>query len=86
MLLTVGIDVSDSYFTVSALRTPKEMLFYGLNFDNNEKGFSRCLTHLTQHGVFARNCRVVLEATGVYDEGLCHFFYRKGFLHVGTWI
>lgn len=78
-MLTVGIDVSDTYFTVSALRTPKEMMFYGIDFDNNAGGFSRCLNHLGQHGLHPTNCRVVMEATGVYSEGLCYFFHRHGF-------
>lgn len=79
MLSTVGIDVSDTYFTVSALRKPQDMIFYGKEWENNEAGFSRCLSFLETHGLTNRTSRVVMEATGVYDEGLCHFFYQKGF-------
>lgn len=79
MLLNVGIDVSDSYFTASAMRKPNDLFFFGRDFDNTDAGITTFLTLLTSHGLHRGNCRIVLEATGVYDERICYFFHDKGF-------
>lgn len=78
-MIYIGIDVSDTFVTVSALRKPQDLLFFGIDFDNNTAGFNTLLAHLDDHRIDRQRCKIVLEATGVYSEALCHYFHKKQF-------
>jgi transposase len=77
-MIYIGIDISDSFFTASALRKPSDTLFFGVEHPNDKEGFKAFHALLTREGI-GESSKVILEATGVYSEGICHYFHSKNF-------
>jgi transposase len=74
----IGIDVSAETFNAGVYTSPEESTI-GSKFDNGAKGFEEFEKWLKEHGVVPANALIVVEATGVYGEKLCHFLYPRGF-------
>lgn len=75
----VGIDVSNTYFTASAITKPKNVLFFGQDFENTRTGFDHFHRLLDSHGLTPDNTKILMEATGVYSEALSIYCWEQRF-------
>ena len=71
----LGIDIAQTSFAATLLTSLEQKAFLG-DFANTPDGFSLLLETLPSD---RSSCVVVMEATGVYAESLCHYFDDLGF-------
>lgn len=77
--MVIGIDVSDLTCTASCAIAPAAYLFEGQTFDQTDAGWTALLALITQHCPEIAQVAICLEATGVYSERICHYFFAQGF-------
>lgn len=75
----VGIDPALERLATSVYRGPNQGQPPTAAFDNNFEGFSDCMLWLNEHGAVAAQTIVCVEATGVYAETLCSYFFAQGY-------
>jgi len=75
----IGIDIASATFTASGLTLPGEIVMVRENLPNTPEGFARFVSELAGAQITAKNSVLVMEATGVYSEGLCYFLHAKGY-------
>lgn len=76
--VTLGIDVSKAKLD-AALWLGASRKWYATKADNDAAGAIKLLNWMcAKSGVAATDCRVVLEATGVYHETVAEVFYDHG--------
>lgn len=79
---SVGIDIAKDDFKVcyGCLNIKMEQRFVSeASFDNSPKGMGSLILWLSEVLVSPNDLQVIMEATGVYHESLCHFLYAQGF-------
>jgi transposase len=78
----VGIDISQKTLDVSLGRMDDQALtdiYAYKTFANSEKGFMVLIIWIKKHTELGIPLRFVMEATGVYHEGLAHYLTEKGY-------
>jgi transposase len=76
--MLLGIDVSKSTLA-AALWLPDKRRWYEREVDNDERGFARVLSWACERsGESASQCRVIMEATGVYHEAAALALHEAG--------
>ena len=75
----VGLDLGSEQFTAALATLPWQLCGAPHTFDNNPEGFMGLYTWLVQQQVVPAETVCVLEATGVYSEGVCHFLVAQQF-------
>ena len=73
----IGVDISSTYFTISILNDPDNILVQGIEFSNDLSGFHRMIDYLQDQSINETNSIICLECTGVYSEKFCYYFYKK---------
>jgi transposase len=73
MNYSVGIDISSETFAGAVYEASES------TFSNNTEGFPLFEKWLKANHVNKRNSIIVMEATGVYTEGLCLYLHERGF-------
>ncbi|MEM6642774.1 MAG: IS110 family transposase [Bacteroidota bacterium] len=79
---SVGIDVAKDDFKVCYGHLNAKMdqqIIVKATFENNSKGMESLALWFSEILVSLDNLYMVMEATGVYHEALCHFLYDQGF-------
>lgn len=78
---SVGVDISKDSFDVKFLRLPTDSDHYKVRgsrkFQNNHKGIVAFHSWLNNKRVAEVELIVVMEATGIYHEGLAYFLYDR---------
>jgi len=75
---SVGIDISCDFFTITILSFSLEMIAQA-EFFMTQEGFQQFELWLKKNKVTRKNCRLVMEATGVYPEQLCLYLHNAGY-------
>ena len=75
----IGIDISKADFAASIYKTPKEPIVTKEAIPNNPKGFEMLLLWLKDHLIDRKNCRICMEATGVYSQAISYYLLFQGF-------
>ena len=73
----VGIDVGSESMSVAVLHSLAQKEKQEQKFGNNSKGFEELHQWLRENKVRADQSVVVMEATGVYGEGLCYYLCSR---------
>lgn len=73
---SLGIDISCDFFTITILTLTLEMIAQA-EFLNNAEGYQQFELWLKKNKVTKKNCRLVMESTGVYTEQLCLYLYNN---------
>lgn len=79
----IGIDVSkDSLsFCIGTLNSDLEKTFIPVKeVSNDQQGFKQMVNFVTKSGCKDKLPFVVMEATGVYHEGIAHYLHGKGYI------
>lgn len=77
-MFAVGLDISADFFTASCVDQNFKTLF-NQNFHQNVSGWDTFLQYLAEQGIYAENCQICMESTGVYSEKISYFLYNQGF-------
>lgn len=79
---SVGIDVAKDDFKICYGHLDIKMdqrIIAEATFNNNSKGMESLVLWFSEVLISLDNLYVVMEATGVYHEALCHFLHDHGF-------
>ncbi|MFK7951794.1 MAG: transposase, partial [Ekhidna sp.] len=79
---SVGIDIAKDDFKVCYGCVNDKMeqrIISEASFDNSPEGMDSLVLWLSEVLVSPNDLQVIMEATGVYHEALCHFLYDQGF-------
>lgn len=81
-MYAIGIDIADKTFTASCVAPPPtfDRLFFGQTLEQNDAGYQGLLNLLSFQQILIDQASIIMEATGVYSERLCHFLHAHGFL------
>jgi transposase len=71
-MMYLGIDIASETYTATLLTTPTDYRYLG-EYPNTLQGFRALLKRLPPDTEII----IIMEATGVYTEHFCHFFYTK---------
>lgn len=87
-MYSIGIDIAADTFTHSCV-TPdfdanKGVLDYRLNWyaqthNQDAAGWDALIALIDAHGITPEQCKIVMEATGVYSERISFYLYSQGF-------
>lgn len=72
----IGIDIASKTFVSTIFNSKKSVTE---EFTNNLEGFNSFVSWLKKNRVKTNNSIVIMEATGVYNEELCHFLYKNSY-------
>jgi transposase len=70
----IGIDIASKTFVSTIFNSKKSITE---EFDNNLEGYNYFVCWLKKHRVKTNSSIVIMEATGVYTEELCHYLYKN---------
>ncbi len=73
----IGIDVGSESVSAAVMHTVAQKEKQEQKFSNSSEGFEELHQWLRQNKVRADQCVVVMEATGVYGEGLCYYLSSR---------
>jgi len=73
-LFFIGLDISKDGFAASIYETPGKSVIAKAAIPNNPKGFSQLILWLREHHINKTNCRIRMEATGVYSQAILLLF------------
>lgn len=75
----IGIDIAKRKFDLAWLSGQTGKI-RSKAFENTPVGYQALFDWLAKHGIVARECRVVMEATSQYYEALAHTLFDAGYL------
>ena len=78
-LFFIGLDISKADFAASIYKTPKEPIVTKEAIPNERKGFEMLLLWLNDYHIDKKNCRICMEATGVYSQAISYYLLFQGF-------
>jgi transposase len=78
-LFFIGLDISEADFTASIYKTPGQSIITKEAIPNDPKGFEMLLLWLKDHHIDKKNCRICMEATGVYSQAIAYYLLFQGF-------
>ena len=78
-LFFIGLDISEADFAASIYKTPGQSIITKEAIPNNRKGFEMLLLWLNDYHIDKKNCRICMEATGVYSQAIAYYFLFQGF-------
>lgn len=79
MSYALGIDVGSETCAVTLITETFQILFREPALLNTKEGWQDLFRQIRQRQIFPEQVYVIMEATGVYSEGISYFFHRKGF-------
>jgi len=78
-LFFIGLDISKADFAASIYKTPGEPIVTKEAIPNDRKGFEMLLLWLNDYHIDKKNCRICMEATGVYSQAISYYLLFQGF-------
>jgi len=78
-LFFIGLDISEADFAASIYKTPGQSIVTKEAIPNDRKGFEMLLLWLSDHHIDKKNCRICMEATGVYSQAIAYYLLFAGF-------
>jgi len=78
-LFFIGLDISKADFAASIYQTPGQSIVTKEAIPNDPKGFEILLLWLKDHHIDKKNCRICMEATGVYSQAIAYYLLFQGF-------
>ena len=75
----IGLDISKADFAASIYQTPGQAMITKEAIPNDPKGFTLFLSWLKEHHITKSNCRICMEATGVYSQAIAYYLLFAGF-------
>jgi transposase len=78
-LFFIGLDISKADFAASIYQTPGEPIVTKEAIPNDRKGFEMLLLWLNGYHIDKKNCRICMEATGVYSQAIAYYLLFQGF-------
>jgi len=78
-LFFIGLDIAKADFAASIYQTPDQSIVTKEAIPNDRKGFEMLLLWLKDHHIDKKNCRICMEATGVYSQAIAYYLLFQGF-------
>jgi len=78
-LFFIGLDISKADFAASIYKTPGQSIITKEAIPNDRKGFEMLLVWLNDYQIDKTNCRICMEATGVYSQAIAYYLLFQGF-------
>ena len=78
-LFFIGLDISEANFVASIYKTPGQPIVTKEAIPNDRKGFKMLLLWLNDYHIDKKNCRICMEATGVYSQAIAYYLLFQGF-------
>ncbi len=72
-LFFIGLDIAKADFAASIYQTPDKAIITKEAIPNDRKGFEMLLLWLYDHHIDKKNCRICMEATGVYSQAIAYY-------------
>jgi transposase len=78
-LFFIGLDISKADFAASIYQVPDQPIVTKEAIPNDRKGFEMLLLWLNDYHIDKKNCRICMEATGVYSQAIAYYLLFAGF-------
>jgi len=78
-LFFIGLDIAEADFAASIYQTPDKPIVTKEAIPNDRKGFEMLLLWLNDYHLDKKNCRICMEATGVYSQAIAYYLLFQGF-------
>ena len=75
----IGIDIAKDTFVASIYHKPNKPVLTKEALANNPEGYDQLLLWLQDHKIGKSNCRICMEATGVYSQGIAYYLLSQGY-------
>ncbi len=75
----IGLDTSKADFAASIYQTPGQAVITKEAIPNDPKGFTLFISWLKEQQITKSNCRICMEATGVYSQAIAYCLLLHGF-------